>query len=93
MCFYWQEDPSKIQQGRQSGKWLKVEIIAVKGSMALVNTRATIFQANISKLRRPLDTVDLKELPDSRERAGALVLWLSCEGQADVWSCSRTTLI
>ena len=29
--FYWQEDPSKIQQGRKSGKWLKVEIIAVKG--------------------------------------------------------------
>ena len=31
----WQEDPSKIQQGRKSGKWLKVEIIAVKGSMAV----------------------------------------------------------
>ena len=30
--FHWQEDPSKIQQGRKSGKWLKVEIIAVKGS-------------------------------------------------------------
>ena len=43
--FYWQEDPSKIQQGRQSGKWLKVEIIAVRGSMAVVNTGATIFQA------------------------------------------------
>ena len=28
--FYWQEDPNKIQQGRKSGKWLKVEIIAVK---------------------------------------------------------------
>ena len=28
--FYWQEDPSKIQQIRKSGKWLKVEIIAVK---------------------------------------------------------------
>ena len=30
--FYWPEDPSKIQQGRKSGKWLKVEIIALKGS-------------------------------------------------------------
>ena len=29
-------------------------------------------------------TVDLEELPDSRERTGALVLWLSCEGQTDV---------
>ena len=52
--------------------------------MAVVNTGATIFQANISKLRRPLDTVDLEELRDSRERAGAPVLWLSCEGQIDV---------
>ena len=83
--FYWQEDPSKIQQGRKSGKWLKVEIIAVKGSMAVVNTGATILQANISKLRGPLDTVDLEELPDSRERARAPVVWLSCEGQIDVW--------
>ena len=83
--FYWQEDPSKIQQGRKSGKWLKLEIIAVKGSMAVVNTGATIFQANISKLRRPMDTVDLEELTESRERTGAPVLWLSCEGQIDVW--------
>ena len=49
--------------------------------MAVVNTSATIFQANVSKLRRPLDTLDLEELPDSRERPGAPVLWLSCEGQ------------
>ena len=83
--FYWQEDPSKIYQGRKSGTWLKVEIIAVKGPMAVVNTGATIFQANTSKLRRPLDTVDLEELPDSRERARAPVLWLSCEGRRDVW--------
>ena len=80
MCF-----TGKNQQGRKSGKWLKVEIIAVKDSMAAVNTGATILQANISKLRRPLDTVDLVELPDSRERTRAPVLWLSCEGQLDVW--------
>ena len=43
--FYWQEDPTKIQQGRKSGTWLKVEIIAVKGSIAVVNTGAAIFQA------------------------------------------------
>ena len=82
--FYWPEDPSKIQHGRKSGKWLNLEIIAVKGSVAVVNTGATIFQANISKLRRPLDTVDLEELPNSREREGALVLWLPCEGQINV---------
>ena len=33
--FYWQEDPSKLQQGRKTGKWLKVEIIAVKGPWLL----------------------------------------------------------
>ena len=75
--FYWQEDPSKIQQGRTSGKWLKVEIIAVKGPMAVISTCATIFQASVSKFRRPLGTVDLEELQDSRERTGAPVLWLS----------------
>ena len=34
-----------------------------------------------------MDTVDLEELPDFRvsERAGAVVLWPSCEGQIDVW--------
>ena len=53
--------------------------------LAVVNTGATIVQANISKLRRPLDAVALEELPDSCERAGAPVLWLSCEGQIDVW--------
>ena len=29
-------------------------------------------------------TLDLEEVPDSRERAGVLVLWLSCEGQIDI---------
>ena len=32
---YWQEDPSKIQQGRKSGKWLKVEITASKAPWQL----------------------------------------------------------
>ena len=32
-----------------------------------------------------LDNVDLEELQDSRKRAKALVLWLSCEGQIDGW--------
>ena len=83
--FHWQEDPSKIQQGRKSGKWLKAEIIAVKGSMAVVNTGATTLQANISKLKRPLDTGFGRTSPNSRERARAPVLWLSCEGQIDIW--------
>ena len=38
-----------------------------------------------------MDTVDLEELPDSCERAGALALWLSCEGQIDVWEMFSDT--
>ena len=84
--FYWQEDPSKIEQGRKSGKWLKVEINAVKGSMAVVNTGATIFQTNISKLKRQLYTMDLEE--QERLCCGSLVkVKLMSE------KCCRTTLV
>ena len=54
--FYWQEDPSKIQQGRKSGKQLKVEIIAVKGPMVVISAGASIYQVNASKLRRLVNT-------------------------------------
>ena len=64
--FHRQEDPSKIEQGRKSGRWLKVEILAVKGPMVVTSTVASILQVNASKLRKPLDTVDLEELPDFR---------------------------
>ena len=85
----WQEDPTKFHQGTTSGKWLTVEILAVKGPMVVISTGASIFQVNASKLRRSLDSVDLVELPDSCERTGAPVLWLSSEGQTDVWElCS-----
>ena len=83
--FYWRDDTSKIQQGRESGKWLKVEIIAVKSVVVVISTGASIFQVNASKLRRPLDTVDQEELLDSCERTGAIVLRHSCDGQTDVW--------
>ena len=54
--FYWQGDPSKIQQGRKSGKWLKVERLDVKGLMVVIRTGASICQVNASKLGRPLGT-------------------------------------
>ena len=54
--FYWQEDTSKIQQGRKSGKRLKVEIIAVKGSMVVISAGASISQVSASKLRRLVNT-------------------------------------
>ena len=53
--------------------------------IVVICTGASIYQVNASKLRRPLDTVDLEELPDLRERTGAPVLWLSFKGQMDVW--------
>ena len=43
------------------------EIIAVKGPVVVINTGASILRVNASKPRRPLDTVDLEELPDSCE--------------------------
>ena len=62
-----------------------MEVFAVKGPMVVINTGTSIFQVDASTLRRPLDTVDLEEPPGSCERTGAPVLWLSCEGQVDVW--------
>ena len=60
--------------------------------MAVVNAGATIFQADVSKLRRPLETVE--EHLDSREREEAPVLWPSCEGLIGVWEkFSLATLI
>ena len=41
--FHWQEDPSKIQQGRKSGKWLCVEIFAVKGPRVVINIGTSMF--------------------------------------------------
>ena len=75
--FYWQEDPSKIQQGRKSGKWLKAEIIAVKSPMLVINVGASIFQVNAIKLRRHLDTGDrtcaVASLPRSNRCFGAVL--------------------
>ena len=71
--------------------WVEGEIVAVKGPMVVFNTGTSIFQVVASKLRRTRDIVDLEELPDSCERTGALVLWLSCEGQIDVWELLSDT--
>ena len=47
--------------------------LARRSEMPVTSTGATIFHANLSKPRRPLDTLDLEELPNSRERAGGLL--------------------
>ena len=60
--FYWQQDPSKIQQGRKSAKWFKVEIISVITTPWLLSTLVPPFyKSDASKLRRPSDTADLEE--------------------------------
>ena len=81
--FYWQEDPSKLQQGRNPGKWLKVDIIVVKGPMVAIIIGSTMFQSNISKVRQPLETVYLEDNSDKRDREGTPVLWLAKQGQVD----------
>ena len=53
--------------------------------MAVNKTDTTIFQANLSKLSKPVDVVNLEELPDSRKPTKVPVLMISCEGQKDVW--------
>ena len=52
--------------------------------MVVINIGTSILQVDASKLRRPSDTADREESPDSCERTGALVLLLSCDGQTDV---------
>ena len=39
---------------------VEVEIIALKGTMVVINTGTSNFQVNASTLRRPLDIVDLE---------------------------------
>ena len=53
--------------------------------MVVISTGAFIVQVYVSRLRRPLDTLDLEELPIRVSVPGPPVLWLSCEGQIDVW--------
>ena len=64
---------------------MNVEIIAVKGPMAVISTGASTLQVNVSKLRKLWGIVVLEELSNSRERTRAPALSLSCEGQTDVW--------
>ena len=83
MCFTGKKFRAKFSKDENLENGLQVEIIAVKGTMVVINTGTSIFQVNASKLRRPLNTVDLEEPPDSCERTGARVLWLvfvKCKG-------------
>ena len=52
--FYLQEDPSKIQQGRLSGRWLKVEILAVKGSMVVISTVSSMVSRKCKQIKETL---------------------------------------
>ena len=64
---------------------MKVEIIATKSPKAVLVLAPLSCKQIFSKLRRPLETVDLEELPDSRERTRAPVPMALLQRQADVW--------
>ena len=70
-CFTGKKIRARSSKEESPGTWLKVEILAVRSSMVVICTGSSIFQVNASKSRRPLDTVDLEEVPDSREQTGA----------------------
>ena len=83
--FYWQADLNKIKQGRKSGRWLKVEIIAVQGPHGCFQYRCYHISGKHKQAEETVDTGIWKIFRDSRDRARAPVLWLSCEGQLDIW--------
>ena len=73
--YYWQEDHSKIKQGKKSGIWLQAVVQAVKGPMATINIGTGIMQVNATKLSRPYEKIDFDESTDSRERAEVPAYW------------------
>ena len=80
--FYWQEDQSKIQHGRTSGKWLEVEVITVKGPMVVISIGTSIFQVNAKAGYGDRWTQWIcKNLQIRASEQEHLVLWPSCEGQ------------
>ena len=50
--FQWQAHPSKIQQGRKPGRWLKVEIIAVKGPMVMYQYWCVHFSNECKQIKK-----------------------------------------
>ena len=76
-CFTGKKIRAKFSKDEHLENGSKVEIIAVKGRQVVIKTGTSILQVNESKLRRPLDTVDLENFQTRVRRAGALVLWLS----------------
>jgi hypothetical protein len=74
-CYYWREYTRRIKQGKKGGRWASVVIVSINGPLGTVNTGTNILHVNNSKLRRPLESVDLDQLPDSRERPPNM-LWI-----------------
>ena len=83
---YWPEDPSKIHQGRISGKWLKVEIIAVKGIHGSCQHRCDHVSGKHTQAQEDRWTLWIwKNFRTRVSEQQRLYLWLSCEGQIDIW--------
>ena len=69
-CWLWFEDKSKIKQGKKTGTWERVTVIAVENAMVTVNSKTRgVMRVNQSKLRKDADEwydVDLPVLDDSQ---------------------------
>ena len=55
-CSIGKEIRATFSKDEHLEKCFKVQIIAVQGSMVVINTGASTFQVNASKVRRYLDT-------------------------------------
>ena len=77
--FHWHDEPSRMQQGR--APWLLLILVP------------PFFQVNASKLRRPLDTVDLEELPIRMSFQEHLCVGFLVKAKQTSGNCSLTILI
>ena len=81
--FHWQEDPSKIQQGRKSGKMVEGGDYCGQRLHGGYQHWCFHFSGKCKQATKSLDTVDLEQLPDSRERTCALAFFVKVK--TDVW--------
>ena len=50
--FFWQEDPSRIKQGKKLGVWIRARVVAVDGAEVTIDTGHTLLRLSRSKLRK-----------------------------------------
>ena len=86
MCFTGKKIRAKSSKDGNLENVLKVEIIAIKGTMAVISTGATDCSGKCKQVKKNFWALWIwKNLLTRVSEQGAPVLWLSCEGQKDVW--------